>query len=132
MQHRMRSLSRNPGFAHVKSVVRMLQAAKVSQLILEAGAFDNMKAEALKDFLASADKASDISFLAIPGFQSYAPQSCQMFGSLKQMKEDFDVDNQCPKAMVKRCLSKGASSGTHFRISNVFRCCLRADSSGAI
>merc|ERR1712007_83483 len=31
-------------------------------------------------------------FLQIPGMQSYAPPSDQIFGILKQMKEDFEVD----------------------------------------
>merc|ERR1719191_2425004 len=30
--------------------------------------------------------------MAIPGFQSYAPQSGQIFGILKQMKETFEKD----------------------------------------
>ena len=30
--------------------------------------------------------------MGIPGMQSYAPQSGQVFGILKQMKEDFDKD----------------------------------------
>jgi len=96
----------NPDFAQVKSVVRMLQAAKVPQLILKAGAFDNMKAEALKNFLTSADKASETSFLAIPGFQSYAPQSGQIFGILKQMKEDFDVDLGQEQASEKKAVEE--------------------------
>merc|ERR1719158_2657694 len=42
----------------------------------------------LKSFLQSSDGAT--SFLAIPGMQSYAPQSGQIFGILKQMQEDFE------------------------------------------
>merc|ERR1719460_747814 len=45
---------------------------------------------ALRSFLHNAESAS--SFLAIPGMQSYAPQSGQIFGILNQMKEDFEVN----------------------------------------
>merc|ERR1719460_2038351 len=44
----------------------------------------------LRSFLHNADSSS--SFLAIPGMQSYAPQSGQIFGILNQMKEDFEVN----------------------------------------
>merc|ERR1719451_233389 len=44
----------------------------------------------LRSFLRNAEQAS--SFLAIPGMQSYAPQSGQIFGILNQMKEDFEVN----------------------------------------
>merc|ERR1719199_2280078 len=44
----------------------------------------------LRSFLHNAESAS--SFLAIPGMQSYAPQSGQIFGILGQMKEDFEVN----------------------------------------
>merc|ERR1719502_1277016 len=54
----------------------------------------------LKDFLKNAQGAS--SFLAIPGFQSYAPQSGQIFGILQQMKEDFDGDLSEAEAEEKK------------------------------
>merc|ERR1719440_1100997 len=41
----------------------------------------------LRTFLHNAESAT--SFLSIPGMQSYAPQSGQIFGILGQMKEDF-------------------------------------------
>merc|ERR1719405_399928 len=44
----------------------------------------------LRSFLHNAESAS--SFLSIPGMQSYAPQSGQIFGILNQMKEDFEVN----------------------------------------
>merc|ERR1719478_1163505 len=44
----------------------------------------------LRTFLHNAESAT--SFLAIPGMQSYAPQSGQIFGILGQMKEDFEVN----------------------------------------
>merc|ERR1719387_3253600 len=49
--------------------------------------------DTLKSFLRIAEGSSTDSFLqkdAIPGMQSYAPQSGQIFGILKQMKEDFE------------------------------------------
>jgi len=83
----------NPELAQIKSVARMLQTARVPQLILKSGgALDQFRAKALKEFLSGADKASESSFLGIPGMQSYAPQSGQVFGILKQMKEDFEKD----------------------------------------
>merc|ERR1719262_1709662 len=48
------------------------------------------KVDVLRSFLHNAESAS--SFLAIPGMQSYAPQSGQIFGILNQMKEDFEVN----------------------------------------
>merc|ERR1719191_2710458 len=45
---------------------------------------------AFQSFLHGAEKAA--SFLSIPGMQSYAPQSGQIFGILNQMKEDFEVN----------------------------------------
>jgi hypothetical protein len=83
----------NPELAQVKSIARLLQSARVPQLILKnGGALDQFRAKALKEFLTGADKASESSFLGIPGMQSYAPQSGQVFGILKQMKEDFEKD----------------------------------------
>jgi len=77
----------NPDLAQVRSVAQLLQAARVSQLVLSGGVLPVEKAQVLKEFLQQAHGAT--SFLAIPGFQSYAPQSGQIFGILKQMAEDF-------------------------------------------
>jgi len=85
----------NPELAQLKSVVRMLQAARVPQLMLKSGSFSNIKAEELKDFLSGTVSATETAFLQrAPGLagQSYQPQSGQIFGILKQMKEDFDSD----------------------------------------
>merc|ERR1719262_1888859 len=46
--------------------------------------------EKLQSFLRKTESAT--SFLSIPGMQSYAPQSGQIFGILGQMKEDFEVN----------------------------------------
>merc|ERR1719440_2053046 len=48
------------------------------------------KIDVLRSFLRNAETAT--SFLAIPGMQSYAPQSGQIFGILGQMKEDFEAN----------------------------------------
>merc|ERR1719498_810184 len=44
----------------------------------------------LQSFLRNAQSAS--SFLSIPGMKSYAPQSGQIFGILRQMQEDFEAN----------------------------------------
>jgi hypothetical protein len=77
----------------VKSVVNALQLARVQDLLLKTGSSEEVsriKAEALKQFITGVNQAP--SFLAIPGMQSYAPQSGQVFGIIKQMKEDFEND----------------------------------------
>merc|ERR1719390_505744 len=48
------------------------------------------RTDMFRSFLKHAETAT--SFLAIPGMQSYAPQSGQIFGILQQMKEDFEVN----------------------------------------
>jgi hypothetical protein len=81
----------NPTLAQIKSMARTLQVARVQELLLstsDAG-MSRMRQDSLKEFLEGAEKAS--SFLAIPGFQSYAPQSGQIFGILKQMQEQFEA-----------------------------------------
>merc|ERR1712070_1324559 len=45
-------------------------------------------------------------FLQIPGMQSYAPQSGQIFGILKQMKEDFDVDLAAEQKSEKKAVEE--------------------------
>jgi len=85
----------NPTLAQIRSVAGLLQAARVPQLVLKSGSFSNMKAQELKEFLTGAAAATESSFLQrAPGLagQSYQPQSGQIFGILKQMKEDFDKD----------------------------------------
>jgi len=62
------------------------------------------KAAMLKDFIAGTNQATG--FLQIPGMQSYAPQSGQIFGILKQMKEDFDVDLGEEQAAEKKAVEE--------------------------
>lgn len=84
----------HPELAQIRAVARMLQAARVPQLIMKAGTFNSIKARELKDFLSGAS-SGEASFLQrSPGLagQSYQPESGQIFGILKQMKEDFDAD----------------------------------------
>mmetsp|Transcript_120346 Transcript_120346/g.208879 ORF Transcript_120346/g.208879 Transcript_120346/m.208879 type:complete len:685 (+) Transcript_120346:83-2137(+) len=56
---------------------------------------DSRYVRALKDqrvtMLRSFMGAHGTSFLSIPGYKSYAPQSGQIFGILKQMQEDFEA-----------------------------------------
>merc|ERR1719310_861342 len=53
-------------------------------------AVSKARVELLQSFLRKSESAT--SFLSIPGMQSYAPQSGQIFGILGQMKEDFEVN----------------------------------------
>merc|ERR1719484_12838 len=58
------------------------------------------RTEVLRSFLRNAETST--SFLSIPGMQSYAPQSGQIFGILGQMKEDFEVNlSEAQKAEAK-------------------------------
>jgi len=82
-----------------------MMAARVPQLILKAGSFDNLKAQQLKDFLSGTETA----FLQrSPGLagQSYQPASGQIFGILKQMKEDFDKDLGEEQASEKKSVAE--------------------------
>mmetsp|Transcript_2208 Transcript_2208/g.5210 ORF Transcript_2208/g.5210 Transcript_2208/m.5210 type:complete len:687 (-) Transcript_2208:64-2124(-) len=79
----------NAGLAQVRAIAQRLQKANVLDLghrrsVGAAGAV------ALRAFLMKASGSS--SFLSIPGYQSYAPQSGQIYGVLQQMKEDFESD----------------------------------------
>lgn len=94
-------------FAQVKSVARLLQKAQVVDLISRSGGDSRLGVPVLKEFLhtvlmQTSQVGADSSFLAIPGFQSYAPQSGQIFGILKQMHEDFSDDlNELQEAEAK-------------------------------
>lgn len=81
----------NPAPGFVQQAARQLQAAQVVELgKRRLGARAVAYAAVLRNFLREAQGAR--SFLAIPGYQSYAPQSGQIFGVLQQMKEDFEKD----------------------------------------
>merc|ERR1719316_556831 len=80
----------NPSLAQLKVAARTLLDARVSQIVDNTRAISKANVGVLRSFLHNAESAS--SFLAIPGMQSYAPQSGQIFGILNQMKEDFEVN----------------------------------------
>merc|ERR1719327_1627083 len=80
----------NPSLAQLKVAARTLLDARVSQIVDNTKAISKANVGVLRSFLHNAESSS--SFLAIPGMQSYAPQSGQIFGILNQMKEDFEVN----------------------------------------
>merc|ERR1719389_804325 len=85
------SLSKHhPDFLQVQKAAKLLQKAQVSLLIDSTGALSKRNAEVLREFVNEAAVAG--SFAQIPGMKSYAPQSGQIFGILKQMKEEFEKD----------------------------------------
>merc|ERR1719321_2536413 len=78
----------NPDFAQVRAVAHKLLDARVKHMVERANSMSRYNTDLLRSFLHKAESAT--SFLSIPGFRSYAPQSGQIFGILKQMKEDFE------------------------------------------
>jgi len=83
-------LGKHNSLAQLKVVARQLLDAKVSQMVDHSRSIGKADTQVLRNFLHSAESAT--SFLAIPGMQSYAPQSGQIFGILGQMKEDFEAN----------------------------------------
>merc|ERR1719399_2835023 len=77
----------NPSLAQVKAAAHKMLDARVQGL---SKGLSRANVAVLRSFLHNAESAT--SFLAIPGMQSYAPQSGQIFGILQQMKEDFEVN----------------------------------------
>jgi len=72
----------------------------VRQMVDSSKTINKANTQVLQSFLHNAERAS--SFLAIPGMQSYAPQSGQIFGILGQMKEDFEANlSQAQKSEAK-------------------------------
>merc|ERR1719272_2498260 len=80
----------NPSMAQLRSVAHTLLDARVSQMVDNTHQVSKANVGVLRSFLKNAESAT--SFLAIPGMQSYAPQSGQIFGILQQMKEDFEAN----------------------------------------
>merc|ERR1719316_380628 len=80
----------NPSLAQVRAAAHHLLDSRVSQMVGHSKSMSKANVDELRSFLHNAESAS--SFLAIPGMQSYAPQSGQIFGILNQMKEDFEVN----------------------------------------
>merc|ERR1719182_156000 len=83
-------LGKHNSLAQLKTAAHRLLDARVSQMVDNSRTIGKAKVEVLRSFLRNAESAT--SFLAIPGMQSYAPQSGQIFGILGQMKEDFQVN----------------------------------------
>merc|ERR1740130_2349863 len=83
-------LGKHNSLAQLRTVAHRLLDARVSQMVDNTRHVNKANTAALRSFLHNAESAS--SFLAIPGMQSYAPQSGQIFGILNQMKEDFEVN----------------------------------------
>merc|ERR1719486_1449252 len=90
----------NPSLAQVRAAAHHLLDTRVSQMVDSSRSMGKAKIEVLRSFLHNAETAT--SFLSIPGMQSYAPQSGQIFGILNQMKEDFEVNlSEAQKAEAK-------------------------------
>merc|ERR1719265_317475 len=88
----------HPALAQIHSAAIGLKGALPVQLL--SGVLDQVKLATLKAFVAQAANAN--SFLAIPGMQSYAPASGQIFGILKQLKEDLSGNlSESQKAELK-------------------------------
>merc|ERR1719262_1949837 len=90
----------HPELMQIHKAARGLQRVP-SQLLAQV--LENSEVAAFKAFVAKAVNAdSSDSFLSIPGMQSYAPQSGQIVGILKQLKEDMEKDlDENQKAELK-------------------------------
>jgi len=93
----------HPELAQVRAAASMLQSARVLSLTRLTG----QKKLMLTAFLRRAQSGE--SFLAVPGYQSYSPQSGQIFGILRQMKEDFEKDLKEAREEEKRAAEEFAS-----------------------
>lgn len=81
----------NPSLEQLRQAARTLEEMKAAQMARDSLGKDKMAI--LKAFLQQAEDESQASALRrIPGFQSYMPQSGQIFGILKQMQEEFEAD----------------------------------------
>merc|ERR1719421_1161217 len=87
----------HPELLQIHKAARGLQGVPVQIL---SKVLESSEAAVFKAFVAKAADAT--SFLAIPGMQSYAPQSGQIVGILKQLKEDMEDDlSENQKAELK-------------------------------
>jgi len=90
----------NPSLAQLRSAAHTMLDARVANMIDSSKSVSKANVGLLRSFLHNSETAT--SFLAIPGMQSYAPQSGQIFGILGQMKEDFEVNlSEAQKAEAK-------------------------------
>lgn len=95
-------LSRHhPSLMQLQQAAKNLEALKTMQLAKDTLGRD--KLAVLKAFLQQAEDASSTGSLRrIPGFQSYTPQSGQIYGILKQMQEEFESNlDSAQKAELK-------------------------------
>merc|ERR1719327_2480340 len=73
-------LGKHNSLAQLRAAAHHLLDARVSQMVENSRSMGKARIEVLRSFLHNAESAT--SFLAIPGMQSYAPQSGQIFGIL--------------------------------------------------
>merc|ERR1719281_2213010 len=78
----------HPEFAQIRKVVNSLSGLP-DKWVAESS-LSGSQVVTFKGFLQKAPTAT--SFLSIPGMQSYAPQSGQILGIIKQLKEEFEKD----------------------------------------
>mmetsp|Transcript_103245 Transcript_103245/g.298672 ORF Transcript_103245/g.298672 Transcript_103245/m.298672 type:complete len:712 (+) Transcript_103245:73-2208(+) len=93
----------NPSMTQVQAVAKTLQNAKVQELALASGsAVGRVGSQVIREFVQQAASGSASAFLSVPGFQSYAPHSGQIFGILQQMQSDFEANlSETKKAELK-------------------------------
>jgi len=94
----------HPELAQLRAAAKRLQSVNIGSRLSATKGLRAPQLAALKDFLQKANTAS--SFLAIPGFQSYRPQSGQIFGILKQMKADFQKSLEGAQAAEAKSLKE--------------------------
>eukprot|EP00405_Crypthecodinium_cohnii_P016651 CAMPEP_0206445582 /NCGR_PEP_ID=MMETSP0324_2-20121206/15606_1 /ASSEMBLY_ACC=CAM_ASM_000836 /TAXON_ID=2866 /ORGANISM="Crypthecodinium cohnii, Strain Seligo" /LENGTH=680 /DNA_ID=CAMNT_0053913849 /DNA_START=56 /DNA_END=2098 /DNA_ORIENTATION=- len=96
----------NAGLAQVQAIAESLKRAQVLELASRRSSAPSAML-ALRSFLLQA-KSSGSSFLQVPGYQSYAPQSGQIYGVLQQLKEDFEKDLSEAAAKEKKAIEEFA------------------------
>merc|ERR1719197_402765 len=94
----------HPDFAQVRQVALKLSEARATMRLADSSTLGRTQMNDLKSFLQASAGAS--SFLSIPGMQSYAPQSGQIFGILKQMQEDFETNLAASQAAEKKAIEE--------------------------
>jgi len=93
--------AQHPELAQLRTVARRLQNDSVQKLAAHGLRASDMVQ--LKAFLQEA--SGTLSFLQVPGMKSYAPQSGQIFGILKQMQEDFEASLADSQAAEKKAVA---------------------------
>mmetsp|Transcript_50570 Transcript_50570/g.110061 ORF Transcript_50570/g.110061 Transcript_50570/m.110061 type:complete len:679 (+) Transcript_50570:93-2129(+) len=94
----------NPSLTQLASVAKSLEGLKAMQMAKDT--LGNDKMAVLKAFFQEAtDSAHSSALRKIPGFQSYSPQSGQINGILKQMKEEFEANLATAQSEEKKSIS---------------------------